>query len=105
MTDTAIKAYLLNLIEFAYERRSRMACDFSDLISSCTSIRRCPAEPVDCIIITVKRRDWDGKVWKSVCWQPPRLGIFEQASELCWKCQVNCGNSYVSKNLCTVRGN
>lgn len=45
--------------------------DFSDLISSCTSIKRCPAVPVDCIIIIVKRRDWDGKVWKSICWQTP----------------------------------
>lgn len=39
--------------------------DFSDLISLCTDIRRCPAVPVDCIIIFVKRHVLDGKFGKA----------------------------------------
>lgn len=47
----------------------RITCgsgDFSDLISSCTSIWGCPAVPVDSIMIIVRRNDEDGIVWKSI---------------------------------------
>lgn len=57
-----IKAYLLNLIEFAYEEdHTDGANDFSDLICSCTSIRRFLAVSVDWIITIVKRHDGMGK--------------------------------------------
>lgn len=47
----------------------RITCgsgDFSNLISSRTSIWGCPAVPVDCIIIILKRNDEDGIVCKSL---------------------------------------
>lgn len=53
------------------KRITHCTSDFSDLISSCTSIRRCLTVPVDCIIITVKRRDGMGKCGRAYAGSVP----------------------------------
>ena len=45
---------------------------------------------------------WDGKVCESICWQLRSPSISEQASELCWECQVDCEHTEVH-NICTVK--
>lgn len=81
------------------ERIIHSASDFSDLISSCSSIRRCLAVPVDCIIIIVKRHEGMGKCVRAYAGSRPAWVFLNRHLSYAGSVRLTVGTVMWAKHL------